>query len=826
MAQLFSVVLSLSLSGALVGLLILLFRPLTGRFFAKRWTYYLWLLVIARLFLPFHADINLMEYLSAELTAAVAGQTDADGAAGESVHEGTTSDVLQSEQRSADSKAEKSAGTGTGNTEAVQQASNGETAGTGADNTETVQQASSGEMVGTVGSGIDDITASVRWAQIFRIVSMLWVCGVLFAVLRKFYAYRRFAKEVYAASRPVIDVGVLHKSVEIQMRLEIGKRVPLYESTAINSPMLIGFWQPRIYLPQAMLAEMTRRENDICLILHHELVHYKRKDILYKWLFQAALCVHWFNPFAYVFSRRFNVDCELACDETVLKLLSEEGRRAYGNVLLDVAQKHWSKDVLSGKGGRMYGNVPAMTLLEEKSTLKERLRGIARYHRTGIAVGLCSAAVLILFFAVSVVCGAADNGRGFGETFAEGYKKSFMGLTEHLWEKSAWSQMWGDSFDLAQPISVKSSGKAYRMYDDDALIAEGSESDCWRAWSYMGGDSSVNVNKFMLNGSDTLWILYTNKETTMEVSSAFSLYDGRFKIVCVRPDQTVQTLNESGEENTVKVTLPQGRNVIKMVGQKAKLEELEITYGAVKKRDIESIYTEEDAEYAYQVLNGSQPLDLSRLKDALPHLQAEEVSRLFRIAWQREIALSEEDWEDLWIYSDESLTSKYLLEELQAGRIREFDSRVLRVIAPHMKAETVSECFGCLLERGGMSRSDWEDIFAYSDSKKSAQYLAKALRRGDADNFSDQVLDQIDYQVSTKSLTDIVTALDKDQLSFEGLIEHVLPFVQKQDEAVTCVCHYIDLGNVLSDEELREIEGYFGEQDFYRVVEYNGKRKY
>ena len=70
-----------------------------------------------------------------------------------------------------------------------------------------------------------------------------------------------------------------------------------------------------------------------------------------------------------------------------------------------------------------------------------------------------------------------------------------------------------------------------------------------------------------------------------------------------------------------------------------------------------------------------------------------------------------------------------------------------------------------------------------------------------------------------------MTALDKDQLSFEGLMEHVLPFVQKQEEAATCVCYYIDLGNVLSDEELRKIEGYLREQDFYRVVEYNGKGK-
>ena len=74
-------------------------------------------------------------------------------------------------------------------------------------------------------------------------------------------------------------------------------------------------------------------------------------------------------------------------------------------------------------------------------------------------------------------------------------------------------------------------------------------------------------------------------------------------------------------------------------------------------------------------------------------------------------------------------------------------------------------------------------------------------------------------------MTDIVTALDRNQLSYEGLLEHVLPFLQQQDEAVTCICYYIDLGNVLTDAQLQEVEGYLSEEDFYRVVEYNGRKK-
>ena len=53
----------------------------------------------------------------------------------------------------------------------------------------------------------------------------------------------------------------------------------------------------------------------------------------------------------------------------------------------------------------------------------------------------------------------------------------------------------------------------------------------------------------------------------------------------------------------------------------------------------------------------------------------------------------------------------------------------------------------------------------------------------------------------------------------------MLASVQQMDEAADCICHYIDLGNALTDDQLREIESYLNEEDFYRVVEYNGRKK-
>ena len=816
MTQLFSVILSLSVSGGLVGLLILAFRPVTGRYFAKRWTYYLWLLVIVRLLVPVHGELNLMEYLSANLAAAGSHLSEISGMAERAEEDGRAGAALEGLEGTSESA------DGTEVTDGTLREDGGAEAEADAERVEQDRADNLTESAVSA-SGVTGGTADSIGKRILQIACVIWLIGVLFTALRKLWIYRRFVKGVCAACAPVSDQRILAQYAEINRRLGVQKIMPLYESAVIESPMLIGLFNPCIYLPSGFLKEMVGKENDIILILHHELVHFKRRDLWYKWVFQAALCVHWFNPLLYVFQHKFNIDCELACDETMLKLLSEEGRRAYGNVLLDVAQKNWSEDVLPGKELRMHRNVPAMTLLEGKSTLKERLRGIALYHSTGIAVGLCSVAALVMFLGVAFVCGAAGVHSGSGQTFSM-YNggNPVVNVVEPFWEKSLWSEMWGDSFNLDQPIMVSEHGKAYRMYDDDALIAGDSENDCRRAWTYAGGDGRVDVTQFAINGSDTLWILYANKETTLEVSSVFNLRDGRFKLVWVGPDQTVRTISESGEENTVKITMPQGRNVIKMVGQKAKLEGLSVAYGKMRKGDFDKIYNNEASEYAYQVLEGQRTLDLSRLEDIFPQLEGKEVSELCRKVLEDGAVLSKENWQDLFIYSDAELTAQYLLEGLQAGRAGEFDSSILVEIAPYMAAEDVSECFWYLLERDAVADSDWEDIFVYSDAEKSAKYLAEALRKGKASSFSDKALEQICYRVSVKELTDIVTAMD--ELSFESL-ERVLAYVQQMDEAATCICYYIDLGNTLTDEQLREVKVYLSEEDFYRVVEYNGKNK-
>ena len=75
MRQIFMCVLSLSLSGALTGLLILLIRPAAGRFLSKKWNYYIWLLVIARLVIPVYFDMGYSSVLIKGGAAGLEGET-------------------------------------------------------------------------------------------------------------------------------------------------------------------------------------------------------------------------------------------------------------------------------------------------------------------------------------------------------------------------------------------------------------------------------------------------------------------------------------------------------------------------------------------------------------------------------------------------------------------------------------------------------------------------------------------------------------------------------------------------------------------------------
>ena len=116
---------------------------------------------------------------------------------------------------------------------------------------------------------------------------------------------------------------------DCEEKLNINTRVELSCNPLIASPMLIGFFRPRIILPVGEL-----EDKELSYIFVHELTHYKQRDMFYKWLIQIVVCVHWFNPFVYLLEKEVNKSCELSCDEKAISILDEKAKREYGDTLI------------------------------------------------------------------------------------------------------------------------------------------------------------------------------------------------------------------------------------------------------------------------------------------------------------------------------------------------------------------------------------------------------------------------------------------------------------------------------------------------------------
>lgn len=724
MEQLFKMILSLSISGTMVGGIIMLIRPVTKRYFSKRWIYYLWLLLLCRLLLPVHVSVNLV----GELFTAVQSRQIV-----RNFNEASKGAVSVSDERNMpenyaeDSAVSKRAAKTEGGAPADNTADDAYT-DYGADGDVAVHE-SRGESAG------------------FRIVCVIWLIGVMVCALWKIYDYRRFAGNIYRHAVLVTNPEILAMREECRRRLGVRRRVPVYESSAVDSPIMIGFFRPYIIMPLDVPA-------DLMLILHHELVHCRRRDIGYKWLFQLALCIHWFNPFMYLFNRRFCLDCELACDEAVMKSLTENGRKAYGDVLLDMAEQNIS----------CRKNVMAMTLLEEKSALRERLEGIVRYRKRSTVTVICAVAAAVLLAGIALAGGVMTSGQDSAgstdwkqQTLFNSPERTKQGLGRLLW-----SVLLGDGTDfMNQEVQISRDGTAYRMYDDDELIAGMDDHDVCRAWIYGGDERSAECDGLILDGSDTVSILYANSDTTIRVNSRFEMEDGRLKVVQIMPDQTVKILNESGEETVETVGLAKGRNVIKIVGQEARVRKLQVSCTDVTEAHFDGIYGTEEEERQHNIMKeiASGDVDRAQMRETLTGMEAEQVSELLKMLLDQDMALYAEDW---------------------------------------------------------------NEIFTYSDQHLSAQYLAEALREGKADSFYGKGFDSVALHVSSGDWVEIVTSMQR--LSYHRLRFGGLAGLNKS-QCETCIMHFLDLGNTLTDSELRGLTDYVSAKGLERIRERNEEMK-
>lgn len=189
--------------------------------------------------------------------------------------------------------------------------------------------------------------------NVMTILTIVWIIGILLLATYTIISYQRLNRKV--------DTAVHYKD-------------NIFQSENVSSPFVLGIINPRIYLPFSM------NEQDMEHVVAHEQAHICRKDHWWKPLGFLLLTIYWFNPLmwlAYVLLCR---DIELACDEKVIKGLSNEQRADYTQAL-----------VACSVNRRM---IAACPLAFGEVGVKERVKSVMNYKKPAfwviiIAVNVC-----------------------------------------------------------------------------------------------------------------------------------------------------------------------------------------------------------------------------------------------------------------------------------------------------------------------------------------------------------------------------------------------------------------------------------------------------
>lgn len=162
------------------------------------------------------------------------------------------------------------------------------------------------------------------------VLPLLWFTGTVLLALYFGVSYFRCYRE-FNTSLPLNDTYLLHWLEAHPLKRTISIR----QSDRIATPLTYGIFRPVILLPKNT-DRADRKQLDY--ILFHEFTHIRRLDQVAKLCMIAALCLHWFNPLAWVMYHLFNRDIELSCDECVLQDSMEE-RSGYAMTLIHMEEK-------------------------------------------------------------------------------------------------------------------------------------------------------------------------------------------------------------------------------------------------------------------------------------------------------------------------------------------------------------------------------------------------------------------------------------------------------------------------------------------------------
>lgn len=147
-----------------------------------------------------------------------------------------------------------------------------------------------------------------------------WLFGaylsiITYKMIQTVYDWYNFKKKFNAGiQKPTIDLK-LFTALKAD-HFGIKRKVQLWFSSTINTPLTFGFFKPVIILPVALVNQLSIKQAETLIL--HELTHIKANDYLLNWFLLVAENIFFFNPFILSFCKKIRLEREKYCDINVM----------------------------------------------------------------------------------------------------------------------------------------------------------------------------------------------------------------------------------------------------------------------------------------------------------------------------------------------------------------------------------------------------------------------------------------------------------------------------------------------------------------------------
>jgi len=333
------------------------------------------------------------------------------------------------------------------------------------------------------------------------ILFIVWVLGIAVFLLYHSVGYFLFKRSVLRFSRPVEGKRTTGLWCEVKEEMNVRQNIRLLSCRKVKSPMMTGFFKPILLLP-----DLGFSSSDLKIILKHELIHYKRRDIWYKLLLVCANAVHWFNPLIYFMVTMSNKDIEMVCDSEIIRDSDVAFRKQYSDTILSAIHK---------------GNIRRMAFSTYfyggKKTMKERFVNIFDMNkkRRGM-VALCMVLAAVCTVGGLVAC--QQNGVGNTKLIDNislldsGNSYSFDGnrltISYHKGKTTAEVEL---PIDISVTYAEEQTG-AY-ISEEKTAVAYGGLDGQSPVKVMVSGDMGKTWNTYTVKGSDSIDDNFIGKRT-------------------------------------------------------------------------------------------------------------------------------------------------------------------------------------------------------------------------------------------------------------------------------------------------------------------------